>query len=189
MTLGDTSLAAALAVLSGGLDDPDLDVQHSLDQLASAVQGAVASYCGLSITVAADGIPVTITVPHGDGGGSPAADAVTSLVIPLSVISLTAQGELVLFASAPGAFIDLAADLAYETATELVTFGLDTRLGPPVALTVGVTALSVFNQAVGILVEAGHTPDQARARIAAIAAGDGHNLAAAAERILNGEAI
>ena len=118
--------------------------------------------------------------------GVAGAEAATSLLIPLSAISSVTRGEVVLFASAPGAFVDLAADLAHATATELVTFAVDTRVGRTVALTVGVGGLSIINQAIGVLIENGYPREQARAHLAQIAANDGHELAAAAERIVTG---
>ena len=188
MTPGDTSLKAALAVLSGTLDDPTIDVGERFAQFTAAVRGAVPSFTGLSITVAIDGIPVTVTARDDDDDDDvPVVEAVTSLLIPLSAITSGAHGELVLYASAPGAFVDLAADLAYATATELVTFAVDTRLQATVALTVSAAGLSVVNQAIGMLIERGDTPDQARAHLAQIAANDGHDLTAAAERITTGE--
>ncbi len=196
MTFGDTSLATALAVLAGDLNDPSVDLGPGLARLTTVVRAAVPSYCGLSITVLTDRIPVTITAPHPatdpatDSAASAdpeasTAQAATSLVLPLSAISRTTEGELVFFASAAGAFVDLAADLAYETATDLVMFALDTRLGAAVGLAVGVEGFSVIHRALGVLIESGHTPEQARARIAQLAAADGHNLAAVADRIVN----
>ncbi len=198
MTFGDTSLATALAVLAGDLTDPSVDLGPGLARLTTVVRAAVPSYCGLSITVLTDGIPVTITAPHpaidpatdsdSDSDSDSAASmvqAATSLVLPLSAISRTTEGELVFFAAAAGAFVDLAADLAYETATDLVMFALDTRLGASVGLAVGVEGFSVIHRALGVLIESGHTPEQARARIAQLAAGDGHDLAAVADRIVN----
>ena len=184
----DTTLATALAVLSGSLDDSSLDLGPSLAQLTVAVRSAVPSYCGLSITMVAGGVPVTIDASAEDPAvGRPAAGAVTSLVVPLAAISLGADGELVLFASVAGAFVDLAADLAFETATELIIFALDTRLGAQVPLPVGVGAFSIIHQAIGTLIDTGYTPEQARARLAQNAANDGHDLAAAAERIVTGD--
>lgn len=183
VTHGDTSLTSALSALSGGFDDPMIG--HCFAQLTTVLRAAVPSYCGMSITIATEAIPVTVTAPTtGDG---PVVEPVTSLVIPLSAIGLAADDELVLFASVPGAFVDLAADLAHATATELVTFAVDTRLGPPPGSTVGVGGLGVINQAIGMLIGRGHTPDQARAHIAQIAAHDGHDLTAAAEGVLTGQ--
>jgi hypothetical protein len=177
------------------LDDPSLDVGACFAQFTAAVRAAVPSFTGMSITVAIEGVPVTVTAPAreddneddtGDDNVS-AAEAAASLLIPLTAITSTAHGELVLYASAPGAFVDLAADLAYANATDLVTFALDSRLGTTAALVVSAGGLSVVHQAIGMLIERGRTPDEARAHLAEIAANDGHNLAAAAERITTGE--
>ena len=109
----------------------------------------------------------------------------TSLVVPLSAIGLPAVGELVLFATTPGAFVDLAADLARAAVTELVTFEIDTHLNSPVALSVGVDGFSMIHQAIGMLMSGGCPPEQARARIAHLAANDGHDLATVAMRIIH----
>ena len=65
VTPGDPSLIAALAVLAGGLDDAAVDLDDRFARFAAAVHGAVPSFCGLSITVMIDGIPVTDRGPLG----------------------------------------------------------------------------------------------------------------------------
>ena len=182
MTPRDTSLATALATLSAGLDDPRTEIWGGFDQFAAAVRSAVASYCGLAITMSADGgIPLTIS------STDPDAVVATSLVIPLATLSPTATGELVLFATVAGAFVDLAADLAYQTGAELSIFALDAHLEPPSVPAGGVVEFALVHQAVGFLIAGGSTPEQALARIEKMAANDGHDLAAAAARVLNRE--
>jgi hypothetical protein len=181
-----TSLASALAALSVGLDSHTIDeVGRALGQFRAAVCGAVSSYCGLSITLVLDGYPVTMTSPVPLGGGSQDAGAVTSLHIPLSVVTVAATGELVLFATTPGGLIDLAADLAYATNTEEGVFALDAHLAPSAGgVPVGVAGFSIFNRAVGALIHRGWTPEQARARITRNATDTGGDLATAAAGIL-----
>ena len=187
MTSGDTRLACALATLGAGLEDITDDLGHRFDQFRSVIRAAVPSYCGLSMTVVTGGIPVTINAPdhHSDDDGSNVAVA-SSVVIPLPGISVRTSGELVLFAAVPGAFIDLAADLAFVTSTELATFEVDTRLDGRVARPVDVEGFSIIHQAVGYLIAAGSLPEQAHARIAELAQQGGHDLATAAGYIVNG---
>lgn len=182
VTRNDTSLSTALALLSAGLDDPSTNAWRDFDQFAIVVRSAVASYCGLAITMSADdGIPLTITATD------PGAVVATSLAIPLSTLSPTGGGEIVLFATVAGAFVDLAADLAYQTATALDTFALDAHLEPPALPPAGVPEFAVIHQAVGFLIAGGSTPEQALARLEKFAANDGHDLAAAAARVLRRE--
>jgi hypothetical protein len=182
---GATPLAAALGALSYGLDGSTFDdVGRDLGQLATAVRGAVPSYCGLSITMVVDGIAVTVTTPESDDGAL-TADVVTSLAFPLPSVSVTACGELVLFASVAGAFVDLAADLAYATSAAAAVFELDAHLDQPTSgVPVGMAGFSMVNQAVGALMERGYTPDHARAHITRNATDAGHDLATAAADIV-----
>ena len=108
------------------------------------------------------------------------------MVIPLSALRLSIDGELALFATAAGAFVDLAADLGYETATKVVSFATDSRLESWEAPTVDVLGFSKIHQAIGMLIDGGSTPEQARARIAELAVQDGHGLVAAAQRVHDG---
>jgi hypothetical protein len=182
VTPRDTSLATALTLLSAGLDDPSTTAWRGFDQFAVAVRSAVSSYCGLAITMSADGgIPLTITA------ADPDAVVATSLAIPLSSLSTTGGGELVLFATVAGAFVDLAADLAYQTETDLSAFAMDAHLEPSAVPVAGVAEFAVVHQAVGFLIAGGSTPEQALARLEKFAANDGHDLAAAAARVLRRE--
>jgi hypothetical protein len=179
-----TSLAPASAALSVGLNSRTIDeVGRGLGQFRAAVRGAVPSYCGLSATLVFDGYPVTMTSPVPLGGGSRDAGAVTSLHLPLSAVTVAATGELVLFASTPGAFVDVAADLAYatDTDTDAGVCALDAHLAPSAGgVPNGVAGFSIFNRAVGALIHRGWTPEQARARITRSATDTGGDLTTAA---------
>jgi hypothetical protein len=181
-----TSLASALAALSHGLDNRTVDdVGRGLGQVRAAVRKAVPSFCGLSIAIVLDGYPVTMTSPVPLGGGSRDAGAVTSLHLPLSVVAVPATGDLVLFATTPGAFLDLAADLAYATNAEAGVFALDAHLAPSAGgVPVGVAGFSILNRAIGALIHRGCTPEQAHATITRSATDTGDDLATAAAGIL-----
>ncbi|MFC7752789.1 hypothetical protein [Tsukamurella soli] len=107
--------AAALAVLTYALDEPTTDLADSLRRLTLETATAVTSYLGLSVVVAQNDPPLTITATA-DGG----------LVGPIRAslhIWLSGRGQapepvgiaLILYAGAPGAYVDLAADLAWRT--------------------------------------------------------------------------
>jgi hypothetical protein len=125
------------------------------------------------------------------GGGSRDAGAVTSLHLPLSVVTVAATGELVLFATTPGAFVDLtanlAADLAYATNADAGVFALDAHLTPSAAsMPVGVAGFSIVNRAVGALIQRGWSPEQARTPTTRNATDTGDDLPTAAAGILAG---
>jgi hypothetical protein len=111
----------------------------------------------------------------------------TSLAIPLSTLSSTGGGELVLVASAAGAFIDLAAELADQTEADSNSFAIDAHLEAPAVPAAGVAEFAVVHQAVGFLIAGGSTREQALARLEKFAATTGHDLAAAAPLVLRGE--
>ena len=71
MTPDDRFTAAAWTTLSAALGDPQLDLQRGLGRLAAAARAAVPSFSGLSMTLSADGIPVTIAAP--DAGAAEVA--------------------------------------------------------------------------------------------------------------------
>jgi len=124
------ALAADLHALSVTLDDADVDIVHTFTQLDAAAAG-VGSYLGLCVTVTGrDTAGQLSTMPdhHGEDIGS-------SVTIPLPTID-NAQlpvVTLVLYARTPGAFTDLAADLAWMTGKDHTQFRLDQDLNPPPA--------------------------------------------------------
>lgn len=93
---------------------------------------------------------------------------------------------LVLYAGSPGAFVDLAADLAWLTARPLSDFVLDQHLTIPAGSDTGtqLSAASVINQAIGVLIGIGYTPRQADLRLDSQAAHAGTDRYAAAQLIL-----
>ena len=93
---------------------------------------------------------------------------------------------LVLYAGSPGTFVDLAADLAWLTARPLRDFVLDQHLPAPAGKGTGTHLLeaSVINQAIGVLIGQGYTPQQADRQLGAQAADAGISRHAASLRIL-----
>ncbi len=181
-------LAADLATLNGGLDDPDTDLEALLGALATSLPNAIASYQGMSMTFALDSHEVSFSVR--DGPSSEAAVA-ASLLIPLSALSSAGAGSsLVLYATTPGAFVDLAADLSYALDLDAASLILDEHRTMPEdsagAGMLGLRAHTAINQAIGVLIERGHTPESAYQELRRRADLDGGDVPAAAEQLLRG---
>ena len=102
--------------------------------------------------------------------------------MPLALLDsgFAAESQVVFYASTPGAFVDLAADLTYAFAQPPRTPGRDggssgTALDPagrgpasPDGDTFslsGVAELSTIDRAVGVLIDQGHHPDDAHATL------------------------
>jgi hypothetical protein len=180
------ALAADLAILSEALDEPDADIGRELRQLVAHAQLAVRSYLGLTLIADNGAFPLTLTTmqhfAHPD-------DVVSSLLIPLwdhDIDVLSSELAVVLYAARPGAFVDLAADLSWLTGRQLSDFLLDQHLGPPAEADRhgGVLGASLLNQAIGVLIGRGYSPEQAELEIDARAAAAGHLPVDAAALIL-----
>jgi hypothetical protein len=160
-----TALSLDLKNLLRVLDLPDLDIERSLRALRYDVAVVVPSFVGLSMTVVVEEQAVTLT-----SMGDEALKTLigSSLRLPLSLTSgLSAGSELVLYALTPGAFVDLAADLAYATdavAGDVVVDGHLTPVSRRSGL-VGVEELAMINRAVGLLMGRGLSPEAARAQL------------------------
>lgn len=158
------ALAADLALLTDALDADGVDIASTVSLLTSAVTSAVSSYHGLSVWVSSpDGHLEMTTLPDQDA----TARSVTSLRIPVATGTPPAGPSvmIVLYAGLPGAFVDLAADLAWLTGRALDDIGLDADLGDRAhahpATSLG--AQSSINQALGVLVAGGLPPEAALA--------------------------
>ncbi|WP_102810019.1 hypothetical protein [Mycobacterium sp. ENV421] len=178
-------MAASLKILSAALDDPSADITHSVQQLALETAGTIPTYLGLSVLVPQDGPPLTITslaVAAGDG------DIRTSLrvLLPLTGTSDGQPVAVILYAAAPGAFVDLAADLAWLTGRPTTDFALDRHLTITPGDAVGqLQAVSDINQAIGVLIGRGYTPEQADWQLDTQAAKSRTDRHSAARRILD----
>jgi hypothetical protein len=180
------ALAAELEILTAALDEPGADVAHSLRRLALDAAAAVSTYLGLSILVSSAEPPFAFTAL---AAGVAADDIRTSLrvVVP-------GEGEggqllavaVILYAGSPGAFVDLAADLAWLTSWPPSHFMLDRHVGLPISPEVGtqLRAASTINQAIGVLIGRGYTPQQANEQLSAQASFARTNRLAAAQLIL-----
>jgi hypothetical protein len=180
------ALAADLGILTAALDEPGADVLHSLHELAVDARAAVPSYLGLSVIVTRSDPPFTFTTLEDSAAG----DVRTSLRLALPGVSdgrAPLAVALILYAGTPGTFVDLAADLAWLTGRPLSDFALDQHPSVPAGSHTGtyLRAASVINQAIGVLIGRGHTPQQAHRELDTQADGAGTDRHAAAQLILD----
>ena len=181
------AVLADLALLSDALDDPDADITRSLLRLAADTKDAVASYLGLTITITTSGGPVVISAFEDGSAPTDSRSSLTVELLPRSSMELIppAPTTVVLYAANPGAFVDMAADLTWLSGglTEYpIDLGLPPYVDPAPAQTV--RDLSSINQAIGLLIAQGRTPEQARAQIDQIAAETGTDGPTAAGQLL-----
>jgi len=146
----------------------------------------VRSYLGLNVSVSRSDPLFTFTCLN---DGVVAGDIATSLRLTLPRIGdswAPPAVALILYAGSPGAFVDLAADLAWLTARPLSDFVLDQHVTIPAGSDSGpqLSAASVINQAIGVLIGIGYTTQQADWRLDTEAAHAGTDRYAAAELIL-----
>src|SRR6185312_11495020 len=176
------ALTADLALLTQALDDSGIDLEAGLRAFTADVKLAVASFTGMTMTIALAGHEVSFTV-HDEATIQPA----TSLLIPLAIVTPTdAASTLLLYAATPGAFVDLAADLIYTLRIEPTALVLDGHFDPS-AGSAGLTGLdehSAINQAIGVLIGRGHTPESAQHELQRLATLDHDNLRVAAEALI-----
>lgn len=178
------ALAADLRILTAALDEPGADVLYSLLQLGVDARVAVPSYLGLSVIVDGSDPPFTFATPD-DGA---ADDVCTSLGLTLFGAGRAPPSVvLILYAGTSGAFVDLAADLAWSTSCPLSDFVLDRHLDVPAGSVGGASlrAESVINQTIGVLIGRGYTPAQAHQELDTQADGAGTDRHTAAQFILD----
>ena len=103
-----TALLRDLLDLSASVDD---DLGGRLTALVTALRDAVPSYRGLHLTVDDHGQPVSLTSFLSTADG----DVATSLRLPFNALSpeFHPQSRVIFYATTPGAFVDLAADLGH----------------------------------------------------------------------------
>ena len=176
------ALLAHLHDLTVSIGEDDQNLDDTLLALTTALHSTANSYYGFQLTIVEHKWPVTLTIFT--GGEVPLG---TSLRLPLGLVSPTVDGEsrVVFYAGIPGAFTDLAADLSHALGGIPVdqrssvadsadppeprvdghrkVIVLDADLAPlsrASGLT-GLAELTVFNRAIGMLVDQGHDIEQA----------------------------
>lgn len=154
-----------------------------LIQLGTSVAAAVPSCVSISVWLAVIGRDAPVTIGIHQGTGEP---VLASLAVPRS---LSEPADMVLFqASEAGAFLLLADDLR-GLLDPLLSLRVDEHLHLGIDATEGrlvssMADLSVVNRAIGILIERGLPPEEARAELSRRAAQDGTDLAAVSRQIL-----
>jgi hypothetical protein len=161
------ALEADLHLLSemSGLDN---DIEGLLRGMVDDLKAAVPSAIGLSLTVHVSGQDVTLTTLDDENNGSVRA----SILVPLGAAAAPSDGTCIVFyAETPGAFVDLSADLGWTTGLPAGMILLDQHLLLPVegSAVTGLRELSRINQAIGILIEQGSTPESARSELDRVA--------------------
>jgi len=180
-----TALTEAIVDLLSSVDStgasPALDIRAAVATLARNVKRTAPSYQGLSITVIIDGQRITLTAMEPSWVES---EITTSLHLTLGGYALLDPStEITFYATVPGAFVDLGADL---------TFALGPAAGPrldqdlPTPVWTGVTGISEMsdiNVAIGILIGHDHTPETARRELHRIAKAAAITTGQAAARV------
>jgi hypothetical protein len=151
-------LVPGLTILTAALDDPAIDLATSVRQVAAAVVSAVPAYVGLSLHIDLPGEQVVVVAMNGIIVD---ADIGTSLRIPLFREPIAGDVALVLYGSVRGAFVDLHADLSWVVGRADSGLELDHDLAVPAESLEGLANLASVNQAIGVLIAGGYTPEQA----------------------------
>lgn len=176
------ALRADLATLGAALAE-EVDLESPLHALNADLKAAVPSYLGITMTVVTPTHEVGFTILI-DAAGKPVT---TSLRIPLgNDPDAKTAAKLVVYAGTPGALVDLAADMGYALALGPAALVLDGDLTAPPD-TFGLTGLAdhaAINQAIGVLIGRGHTPESAQHELQRLATLDHDNLRVAAEALI-----
>lgn len=191
------ALAADLALLTAAAHDPGADPASDLADtvlvLAADARLAVRSFAGLTVTIAR--LPdesteqVLLRFMLLDDHREP-SDITTSLRLPSPTDSTApdqSKIEMVLYATTPGAFVDLAAHLSFLTSRPFADADLDQHRGlAGESDTSGLLhARTEIGEAIGVLVAQGRTREQASAELDALAEAASTGRAAEASRILS----
>jgi hypothetical protein len=160
-----TALAESIRDLFADLEQPTSQVEKSLACLRRDLKLAVRSSVGLTLTLSMDQ-DQQVTLTSIDHLTEP-SDIVTSLRLPLNWATMENGSMITFYASVPGAFVDLGADLNYSLHLSPGTIVLDEDSAEPIresGLT-GAAESSTVNQAIGVLIDRGHTPATAGAHL------------------------
>lgn len=180
--MSERELSDALTTLSQALDNPSADLVALVERLAQSARDAVESFTRLSVSVTGEGEPFGFTwslAPDGVRG-----EARASIAISRPGASTTAS--IILLATTPGAFVDLAADVALLSGQPLSAVEVDRHLAslPRMTTAADLAAASRMNQAVGVLIARGHSPEEARAALEERATANGVPPAVVADMLL-----
>ena len=181
---GKSTNPGDLAVLTAALDSPGTDLRDALGAFADNLTGEVPSLLGVMVTVVVDGVVVTLNV-HAADAPRPKA----SLNVPFSALVPDAMdGTMMFYAADVGAFADLAALVSRSASVseQVPAAGqrVSLRSGPSPRVR-GLAEFCVRNQAIGVLIDQGYTPDEARIELTRRANRDEATLSDTAQLILD----
>jgi hypothetical protein len=169
-----------------GVDGQGVDGQGELAALlhdfVEDLKLAVPSYRGMSIRFDVTDHEVALSLLESGTG-----DIATSMLLPLSAVaSQHGAGVLMVYASTPGAFVDLAADLSFALRLAPDALMLDQHLEnvPASSRIDGLNEYSTINQAIGVLIDQGHTVASAGSELRRQAVHQGVAVHAAAATVL-----
>lgn len=185
-------LVAHLSELTDALDDPGADLQAMLSVLLDDLTTAIPSFLGMTMIIRMNGddhgaVTLSLLPPE-------SADAVgTSLLVPLDAVDGAASDATVIFyAGRSGAFVDLAADTEFALRLDgrlvLDQHFPGTAPVPPIPGLLGLAEASTINQAIGVLLDGGHSAEHARELLQRRADLDTSSLHEAAQGLLDGAA-
>ena len=159
------ALADNIRELFATLDQTPSMVEESLASLRRDLKLAVRSSVGLTLTVVMHpGQQITLTsMDH----FTDVSDIITSMRVPMNWAAMEAGSVIIFYAGIPGAFVDLAADLTYSLHLAPGTVVLDEDTAAPIGESglTGAAESSTVNQAIGVLIDRGHTPTTAGAHL------------------------
>jgi hypothetical protein len=171
------ALIEGLTLLSDALDDPVMDLEAILSVLTDDLVSAIPDYLGLIVTQHIDGHPIIVSTLDSASSGQARSSLMLSLLPPAPGAS---AGSVAFFSGSAGVFIELADDARWifnltgpPVLDGHLTMG---RSASEVAGIHGLTAHTNINQAIGVLIEEGHTPDGARDELARRSARAGRSM-------------
>jgi hypothetical protein len=169
------SLSAALHAL----ETPG-DVDQNLAELLDSLRRTVSSAQGLHLATRSVGQQVSLIRFRAD---VQPAQVRSSVQLPLPAVS--PNTTVTFYAAVPGAFVDLAADLAYALGFRLDELRLDEHLPNSTASGIrGLAEVALINRALGVLIDQGIDPDEAVKELSRRAAASRTNVLERAHAML-----
>jgi hypothetical protein len=186
---GTSSTLGDLVLLTAALDEPDTDLHDALIVFADNLAAAVPSFLGVTITLALDGVIVTLSAHETDRAHTPEA----SLRVPFSaLVPDVMDGTMMFYAADEGAFADLAAFVPRSAGVCVQVPPGEQMTSPRPGYSLRLSGLAEFctrNQAIGVLIDQGYTPDEARIELSRRATRDEATLDDTAQDTVNHLAV
>jgi len=181
------NLLTDLHQLARHVDDDLGELAEHLADVTDTLDHRVSGSAGLQLTVIRLGLPITLDAT----ATKPGDHAVTSLRLPLPLLSPKFEpgGRAVLYSTAPGTLVNLAADLTCGlihsgSRNAVPELDVDLPLVPGGPLLTGFDDLSTLNRALGVLIDQGQLPDAAYQTLSSQAAAAHLTVLALAHQVL-----